>query len=215
MGRQHKPPGPWVSPQGQPQPKEQPRALLSASPFPEPKGTQLCRGGCVTPQLSHRAPKSLPSSSSPSPCSLVGAPHPHQPLAGTASPGDRRALVGAHRAVGQQPAGQGPLPAPGLLRDTAHLPIPPSPESPSSRRASLGTPGPRSVPRVGSWGSGGKLQVGNPPRRRDVSAPYILHGLFSATNSTNSHDHPKSPRHANTVLSEPCLAYLKHIYRHK
>lgn len=99
---------------------------------------------------------------------------------------------GVHGSVGQQPAGQGPLPAPGPLRARMFSPSPgmwpisPSHPPQSPPRASLGTPPSMLTP------GGGEAAGGKSPRRREVSAPYVLHGLFSATSSTNSHDHPKS-----------------------
>lgn len=111
-------PGSWVSLWGQPQPKEQPGVLFSASSSPKPKGIQLFCGGCVTPQISQSTKIFIQASIPP----LLAAcpPHPSStrvpPAPRRRSTREHRVLVGCEGAVRQQPAGQGPLPAPDLLR---------------------------------------------------------------------------------------------------
>lgn len=164
-------PGPWVSLWGQPQPKEQPGVVLSASSSPKPKGTRFFCGGYVTPQTSQSTkvfiPAPTPSSCSryPLPQQYPGSPSPSQ----TQHPREHRVLVGCVGAVRHQQLGRVPFlpqtssgadvhPTP---QDVTPLPILPSPEPSSAPRTSLGTWGSWTIPCAASLGSTGKPQVGN------------------------------------------------------
>lgn len=187
-------------------------------PPPKPKGTQFFCGGCHPSNLSEH--QSLHPTPTPP---LLAACPPTQQQPGPPSPSQaqhpREHRVRCAGAV--RPAGQGPLDTPDLLRGriSPHTPgcdtsaYPPSPEPSSAPRMSQGTLGLGTIPVLAPGGAQGSLKWGTPCE--GWTCQLLMSCVFSTTSSANSHDHPESPRHANTARSELCLAYLGHIYRQR